>query len=92
MSMIAFFHKHYEIQERKFRATNAMKRKERSNSLLLRQQSNVRRIQTRAKHIDWIQCDKCEEYFNKEELSHDDLSNQDFCNNCMNAIKILRDV
>ena len=78
-SMIAFFHKHYDIQERKFKATNRMRR-------------NVKRLQQRVSHVDWEQCGKCEEFFDKADLSHDDLSDSTFCTNCMNAINILRDV
>lgn len=78
-SLVAFFHKHYEIQERKFRATNQMKK-------------NIRRIQTKATNPAWHHCYKCKEYFEEKHLVHDPVSKADFCTNCMNAINILRDV
>jgi len=71
MSMIAFFHKHYQ--------GNTRTRKSLATS--------------KPRTVDyWDKCAKCEELFKKGTLLHDEATKLDFCEHCMGALKILRDV
>lgn len=77
-SMLAFFHKTFNLYERRMRATRRMNKE-------------VQRIQRAARAKTTEKCPKCGELFPKGTLLRDDVSDMDFCSRCMNAISILRD-
>lgn len=79
-SLVAFFHKHYDIQERKFKAANRMRKE-------------VNRIQKVARR-HWFKCGKCREIFKEEELKQVAISpevNEWFCKSCRDMMKLARD-
>lgn len=77
-SLIAYFHKHFKTNERKFKASIRMKKE-------------IERFSRKTKNQPMDKCDKCEKYFEKGTLLQDDISTLHFCSQCADAIKILRD-
>ena len=90
-SLVAFFHKHMDIQERKFKATNRMSEAKARARRAMRKE--VRRIQRVARRY-WWPCDKCGELFKEKELEQITIAegvNERFCKTCMDMMKLARD-
>lgn len=76
-SLVAYFHKHFQFQETKFKTANRMRKE-------------VRRIQRVARRY-WFRCDKCKELFKEKELEHVPEIDERFCKTCMDMMKLARD-
>lgn len=75
-SLVAFFHKHMNFPNNRFKAANRMRK-------------SIRRIQKITRQ-NWFPCDKCGELLKKEELEHVEEINEDFCKTCIDMMKLAR--